>query len=137
MNRAVLGLALFEDDADYAAFERVLDEARERDDKRICAPALMPNHFHMVLWPRDDGDLSTFMRWLAMTHVQRWHARRRDAVRRPVTPAGFRSLHSADCLRDGSQLDTDNPAAEAVPDVDRVVAGGHGLRPAEADGWPG
>jgi putative transposase len=34
----------------------------------------MPNHFHLLLWPRGDGDLSRFMNWLTLTHTQRWHA---------------------------------------------------------------
>ncbi len=25
----------------------------------------MPDHFHLLLWPRDDGDLSRVMRWHA------------------------------------------------------------------------
>ena len=31
------------------------------------------------MWPREDGDLSTFMRWLTMTHTQRRHAHHRTA----------------------------------------------------------
>jgi putative transposase len=46
---------------------------------RVCAYVLMPNHFHLVLWPRRDGQLSGFMRWLTMTHTQRWHAHRHSA----------------------------------------------------------
>ena len=34
----------------------------------------MPNHWHMVVRPREDRDLSEFMRWLTVTHTQRWHA---------------------------------------------------------------
>src|SRR6185503_7630558 len=34
----------------------------------------MPNHWHLVLRPAGDGDLSNFMRWLTVTHTQRWHA---------------------------------------------------------------
>jgi putative transposase len=33
----------------------------------------MPNHWHLVLWPQDDGDLSTYMHRLTMTHTMRWH----------------------------------------------------------------
>ena len=29
-----------------------------------------------LLWPERDGDLSEFMRWLTVTHTQRWHAHR-------------------------------------------------------------
>lgn len=28
----------------------------------------------MDLWPREDGDLSEFLRWLTLAHAQRWHA---------------------------------------------------------------
>jgi len=76
-NRAIARLQIFEDPNDYKAFERVLLEAHEQVAMRTVAYRLMPNHWHLVLWPREDGDLSAFMHWLTMTHVQRWHAFRR------------------------------------------------------------
>ena len=72
--RANARLAIFDNDDDYAAFERVLQQAVARFDMRLLIYGLMPDHFHLLLWPRGDGDLSTFMRWLTMTHTQRWHA---------------------------------------------------------------
>jgi putative transposase len=33
---------------------------------------LMPNHFHLVLWPYGDGDLGRWMPWLLTAHVQRY-----------------------------------------------------------------
>ena len=74
LNRANGRLPLFETDGDYLAFERVLNEASERVAMRILAYGVMPNHWHLVLWPRQDGDLSRFMGWLTLTHTQRWHA---------------------------------------------------------------
>ena len=44
---------------------------------RILAYCLMPNHWHLVLYPRADGDLSQFLRRLTLTHTQRYHARTR------------------------------------------------------------
>jgi putative transposase len=79
LNRANARLALFDNDDDYAAFERVLQQAVARFDMRLLAYCLMPDHFQLLLWPREDGDLSTFMRWLTMTHTQRWHAHHRTA----------------------------------------------------------
>lgn len=76
LNRANAGLRIFEKDADYAAFERILAEARDRVPLRILAWCLMPNHWHLVLWPRRDGDLSNYMRLVTLTHVARWHAHR-------------------------------------------------------------
>ena len=40
---------------------------------RILSYILMPNHFHLVLCPKEDGDLGKFMQWLTLTHTQRWH----------------------------------------------------------------
>ena len=33
----------------------------------------MNNHFHLVLWPHEDGDLSRWMQWLMTSHVRRYH----------------------------------------------------------------
>ena len=69
-------MRLFSRDRDYEAFEEVMQEALKRMPMRLLDYCLMPNHWHMMLWPREDGDLSKFMFWLTMTHVQRWrHAR--------------------------------------------------------------
>jgi putative transposase len=92
LNRANARLAIFEADEDYAAFERVLAEAVARYDMRLLAYCLMPNHFHLLLWPRTDGDLSEFMRWLTMTHTQRWHACRRSAGTGHLYQGRFKSF---------------------------------------------
>jgi putative transposase len=34
----------------------------------------MPNHWHLVIWPEKDGELTAFLRWLTHTHSMRWHA---------------------------------------------------------------
>ena len=72
-------LAILDGDADYAAFEGGLRQAVARFDMRLLAYCLMPNHFHLLLWPRGDGDLYAFMRWLTITHTQRWLAHHRIA----------------------------------------------------------
>jgi putative transposase len=33
---------------------------------------IMSNHWHLVLWPERDGDLTAFVRHLTMTHARRW-----------------------------------------------------------------
>jgi putative transposase len=40
---------------------------------RLLGFCLMPNHWHLVLWPEADGELSLFMSWLSNTHVRRYH----------------------------------------------------------------
>jgi len=64
LNRRVGRLPLFEKPADYAAFEKILQEAYKRTGIRIAAYCLMPNHWHLLLWPQGDGELSEVMRWV-------------------------------------------------------------------------
>lgn len=74
LNRAVARLALFEKDGDYEAFERILEEGLEKHPTRLLGYLVMPNHWHLVIWPRQDGELTDFVRWVTHTHVMRWHA---------------------------------------------------------------
>jgi len=76
LNRANARMTIFEKEADYAAFERVLEEAYAREPLRILGYCVMPNHWHMVVWPKRGADrqVSEFCRWLTVTHTQRWHA---------------------------------------------------------------
>lgn len=74
INRANARLQIFTTDKDYQLFEKVLEEAKEKFPMRILAYCIMPNHWHLVLHPATDGDLQIFMRWLSMTHTQRWHS---------------------------------------------------------------
>ena len=92
LNRGTGRMRIFDTPEDYEAFERVMAEARQRIAMRVCAYALMPNHWHLVLWPRQDGDLSRFVGWLTMTHVQRWHARRQSAGAGYVYQGRFKSF---------------------------------------------
>jgi putative transposase len=39
----------------------------------VLAFCLLPNHFHLVVWPKEDGDLSRWMHWVLITHVRRYH----------------------------------------------------------------
>ena len=66
-------MQVFHKDGDYAAFLKLTKQANERIQMRLLAYCLMPNHFHMVLWPINDGDLSDWMQWLTTAHVRRYH----------------------------------------------------------------
>jgi putative transposase len=92
LNRANARMRIFDDDADYEAFERVLSEAVERSQTRLLAYCLMPNHWHLVVWPRKDGELSRFIGWLTLTHTQRWHAHRRSIGAGHVYQGRFKSF---------------------------------------------
>ena len=92
LNRANARLANFRSDDDYAAFERVLHQAVARFDMRLLAYCLMPKRFHLLLWPREDGDLPTFMRLRTMTHTLRWHAHHRTAGTGHLYQGGYKSF---------------------------------------------
>ena len=74
LNRANGRQVMFDKPQDYQVWENALMEAQIQVPVRILAYCVMPNHWHLVLWPRRDGDLSRFMAWLTLTHTQRWHA---------------------------------------------------------------
>ena len=92
LNRRAGRLPLFEQPGDYTAFEKILQEAQSRTGVRIVAYCLMPNHWHLLLWPKEDGELSEVMRWVTVTHTQRWHAHRHTAGSGPVYQGRFKSF---------------------------------------------
>jgi len=92
LNRSNARLPLFECDAGYELLIRVLGEAQQRVSMRLVGYCLMPNHWHLVLWPRRDGALSEFMRWLTVTHTQRWHAAHGSAGSGHVYQGRFKSF---------------------------------------------
>ena len=59
---------------------------------RILGYCLMPNHWHLVLWPRRDGELSDYLRWVSVTHTQRRHARYGTAGTGPLYAGRFKSF---------------------------------------------
>jgi len=73
INRGNRRATVFHTDDDYDAFEHLIGRACVRVPMRVLAYCLMPNHFHFVLWPHDDGDMSRWMHWLLTSHVVRYH----------------------------------------------------------------
>jgi putative transposase len=65
---------LFGKNADFEAFQRVMIEAHQRHPIRIPSSCVMSNHWHFVVWPEADGQVTAFFRWLA--------ANRQDPVSR-------------------------------------------------------
>ena len=79
LNRGNGRARVFHKDGDYAAFVKLLKEADERTPIRLLAYCLMPNHFHLVVWPPHDGDLSDYMKWLMNAHVRRYQRHYRSS----------------------------------------------------------
>ena len=74
LNRSVARLTLFEKPDDYAAFMRVVEETWQKNPLPIFAMSVMPNHWHFVVRPTTDTQLTDFFRLLTVTHTMRWHA---------------------------------------------------------------
>jgi len=77
VNRGNFRFSLFKDDGAYDDFLRIIKKALEVAPMRVLAYCLMPNHWHMVLYPERDGDLSRFMQLVTLTHTQQYHARQK------------------------------------------------------------
>ncbi|MEN6451927.1 MAG: transposase [Thermoguttaceae bacterium] len=77
LNRANARARIFAKEADYAAFELAMCETLRRRPMRILGYLIMPNHWHLVLWPQQDGELAAFMHRLTVTHVRRWQLHRK------------------------------------------------------------
>lgn len=65
LNRANARFQIFDSAEDYRKLETVLEEVVEKYTMRLLAYCLMPNHWHLVLHPHNDGDLKKFKNWLS------------------------------------------------------------------------
>jgi putative transposase len=92
LNRANFRSRLFKTPAHYADFVGILEESLQFVPMRILGYCLMPNHWHMVLYPRGDGDLSEFMQRITLTHTQRYHAQTRTVGYGHVYQGRYKSL---------------------------------------------
>ena len=51
LNRGNARRTVFHKDGDYVSFLKLLHEAGERTPIRLLSYCLMPNHFHLAVWP--------------------------------------------------------------------------------------
>jgi REP-associated tyrosine transposase len=114
LNRGNGRQRLFHTAGDYDAFVALLAEVKKAvPGILILAYCLMPNHFHLVLLPRRDGDLSRFMQRLLTAHVRRYYAHRR---------ARDRARKLSDRAR---RRRSDRASDRADDDADTDTSGGH------------
>ena len=110
LNRGVGRMNLFKKAGDFGAFERYVEKTLESCPMRICAYCLLPNHFHMVLWPEHDGDLGGFMQKLTVTHVRNWQEHRQRVGYGHVYQGRYKSF----------PVETDDYFYQVVRYVERV-----------------
>jgi putative transposase len=83
---------LFDESEDYRAFICLLEEARALHALRIIAYCLMPNHWHLLLWPHQDQQVSPFMHWLTATHARAFRRATETVGQGAVYQGRFKSV---------------------------------------------
>ncbi len=92
LNRGNDRREIFENGDDYEAFLRVVRDTQEQIAMRILAYCVMPNHWHLLLWPAAEGDLGAFLQRLTTTHVRRWHLHRHSVGRGHLYQGTYKSF---------------------------------------------
>jgi putative transposase len=92
LNRGNARATIFHKPEDYQAFERVLAAGLERYQIQLFCYVLMPNHWHLILRPTIDGEMSRFMRWITATHTMRYHAHYQTGGQGHVYQGRFKSF---------------------------------------------
>jgi len=92
LNRGNARHDIFFKDADFEAFERIVAEGLQKFPVALIAYQWMKNHWHMVLLPREDGGMSSFVGWITLTHTQRYHAHHGTTGYGHVYQGRFRSF---------------------------------------------
>ena len=92
LNRGNSRAQIFRKEADYEAFERILAEGLARYEVQLYCFELMPSHWHLVLRPNRDGEMSRFVRWITATHTMRYHAHYHTSGEGHVYQGRFKSF---------------------------------------------
>lgn len=70
VNRGNRRSQIFRDALDYLGFLAALTDAADRTTVRLLAFCLMPNHWHLVLWPVRGQEISAYMQVLMNAHIR-------------------------------------------------------------------
>jgi putative transposase len=81
INRGNNQARIFHEHADYAQFVALMKEAHELVPVPMLSACLMPNHFHLVMRPQTESELSNWAQWLFTTHARRHHLKYRSSGR--------------------------------------------------------
>jgi putative transposase len=93
INRGNCRMPIFSKRGDFEAFVKLLRQGCDRvPGMRVLAYCLMNNHWHLVLWPSADGELSKFLAWISTTHVRRWRQHRKTVGEGHLYQGRFKSF---------------------------------------------
>lgn len=91
VNRAAGRRRIFETQGDYLDFERLTVRAYHRIPLKILAWCVMPNHWHFIVSPEEDGQMARFFGWLTQCQTIRWHIRRNSTGEGPIYQGRYKS----------------------------------------------
>lgn len=94
-------MTLFDGPVEYEMFLQVLTEAETACPMRLLEYCVMPNHWHLLVWPERDDQLSRFMRWITGVHAQRWRRARGQPGKGVVYQGRYRWV----AVQDGQHYD--------------------------------
>lgn len=92
MNRAIRNLSPFQTDRDYLEFEKILRRALEKYKVRVISYCIMPNHWHLLLWPCATGVLSRFVQWISSVHAKLWNRTHSAVGRGAIYQSRYKSI---------------------------------------------
>ncbi len=92
INRAVGRLKIFHTPKDYELFLELLKKSRFECNMRLLAYTLMPNHWHLVVYPQNDGDLGLFMHYLTNAHTRKVHTMTKTIGHGPLYQGRYKSF---------------------------------------------
>lgn len=92
LNRGNAKQIIFRKSKDYEAFESILIDGIGRFSCDLYSYQLMPNHWHFVLSPRVNGEMSQLLRWITVTHSMRYHAHYQTSGQGHVYQGRFKSF---------------------------------------------
>ena len=96
LNRGNGRLQIFWKDDDYSAFERILAKELKEYHVSVFSFPLRPNHWHLLLHPNVDGEISRFLHWVTATHTMRSYAHDHTSGEGHVYQGRFKSFSIQD-----------------------------------------
>ena len=92
INRATGRMRIFNEPKDYRLFEELMLDAKEEVNMRILAYVIMPNHWHLLVYPMQDGDMGTFMHRLTNKHTRKVHVQTKTIGHGPLYQGRYKSF---------------------------------------------
>ncbi len=92
INRATARLQIFSTSSDFQLFLSLLQEAKDKNNIDIYSFVLMPNHWHLQVRPKNDGDLARFMHWLTNAHTRKFHTLTKTIGYGPLYQGRYKSF---------------------------------------------